>query len=115
MAERARRAAHRLIRREALDHLIVFGEAHLRHILRAYASYYNGVRTHLSLDKDAPAFRHQISVKRQRGSDSGHCRVTCPWHGYRFDLATGACVKTAKLSVAIFPVRVEGDTVLVDA
>ena len=45
------------IRRESLDHMIVFGEAHLCHILRAYASYYNGVRTHLSLDNDAPAFR----------------------------------------------------------
>ena len=37
--------------------MIVFGEAHLRRILKVYASYYNEVRTHLSLDKDAPAFR----------------------------------------------------------
>jgi len=35
------------IRRESLDHLIVFGEAHLRGVLEAYASYYNEVRTHL--------------------------------------------------------------------
>ena len=39
------------IRRECLDHVIVFGEAHLRRVLKAYASYYNQVRTHLSLDK----------------------------------------------------------------
>ena len=39
------------IRREALDHLIVFGEAHLRAVLKAYASYYNELRTHLSLRK----------------------------------------------------------------
>ena len=45
------------IRRESLDHLIVFSEAHLRAVLKAYASYYNEVRTHLSLDKDAPDFR----------------------------------------------------------
>jgi len=45
------------IRREALDHLGVFGESHLRRILRAYAVYYNEVRTHLSLNKDAPSFR----------------------------------------------------------
>jgi transposase InsO family protein len=50
------------IRRESLDHLIVFGEADLRHILRAYASYYNGVRTHLSLDKNAPDFRRSSPV-----------------------------------------------------
>jgi transposase InsO family protein len=45
------------IRRECLDHLIVWGEAHLRHLLRAYARYYNDVRTHRSLEKDAPTFR----------------------------------------------------------
>ena len=40
--------------RECLDHFIVLGEAHLRRLLRAYASYYNDFRTHRSLDKDAP-------------------------------------------------------------
>jgi hypothetical protein len=40
------------IRRESLDHVIVFGEAHLRRVLKAYASYYNQVRTHLSLNKE---------------------------------------------------------------
>jgi hypothetical protein len=35
----------------------VFGEAHLRQILRTYATSYNEVRTHLSLDKDAPKSR----------------------------------------------------------
>jgi transposase InsO family protein len=44
-------------RRECVDHLVVFGEAHLRRFLKAYATYYNQVRTHLSLDKDAPNFR----------------------------------------------------------
>jgi hypothetical protein len=39
------------------DHLIVLGEAHLCGVLKAYASYYNEARTHLSLDKDAPNFR----------------------------------------------------------
>ncbi|MGB9327411.1 MAG: integrase core domain-containing protein [Pseudolabrys sp.] len=34
------------IRRECLDHVIVLGEAHLRRILKSYARYYNGVRTH---------------------------------------------------------------------
>jgi hypothetical protein len=37
--------------------VIVFGERHLRHVLRSYAEYYNGVRTHLSLVKDAPMTR----------------------------------------------------------
>jgi integrase-like protein len=46
------------IRRESLDHLVVFDEAQLRRVLKNYASYYNQVRTHLSLDKNAPDFRH---------------------------------------------------------
>jgi transposase InsO family protein len=45
------------IRRECLDHVVVFGEGHLRRILAAYASYYNAFRTHLSLSKDAPVHR----------------------------------------------------------
>ena len=45
------------IRRECVDHFIVLGEAHLRRILRAYAGYYNEVRTHRSLNKDAPVSR----------------------------------------------------------
>src|SRR6202011_277531 len=52
------------IRRESLDHLIVFGEAHLRRILRNYVSYYNQVRTHLSLDKNAPDFRRPQKIGR---------------------------------------------------
>ena len=45
------------IRRECVDHFIVLGEAHLRSTLQTYARYYNDVRTHRSLDKDAPASR----------------------------------------------------------
>jgi transposase InsO family protein len=45
------------IRRECADHLIAFGEAHLRRILRGYVTYYNDLRTHLSLAKDAPSRR----------------------------------------------------------
>jgi transposase InsO family protein len=54
------------IRRECLDHVIVLGEAHLRRILKSYAHYYNGVRTHRSLHKDAPIFRRiqQIGIIR---------------------------------------------------
>jgi transposase InsO family protein len=45
------------IRRECLDHVIVWGEPHLRRILRSYANYYNNMRTHRSLKKDAPISR----------------------------------------------------------
>ena len=52
--------AERLIgtlRRECLDHVLIFGERHLRRILALYSSYYNQTRTHLALRKDAPLRR----------------------------------------------------------
>jgi transposase InsO family protein len=45
------------IRRECLDHIVILGEADLRRILKFYADYYNDIRTHRSLDKDAPVTR----------------------------------------------------------
>src|SRR5229473_3367151 len=45
------------IRRECVDHIIVLGEMHLRRVLKSYTDYYNCVRTHRSLDKDAPVTR----------------------------------------------------------
>ena len=40
--------------RDCLDHVLIFGEAHLRGVLTAYSSYYNEARTHLGLWKDTP-------------------------------------------------------------
>ena len=45
------------IRRECLDHIIVFGEGHLRRVMKRYAEYYNKSRTHLSLEKHSPIKR----------------------------------------------------------
>jgi transposase InsO family protein len=42
------------IRRECLDHLIIYNAAHLRRVLQRYAEYYNNDRTHLALGKDSP-------------------------------------------------------------
>jgi transposase InsO family protein len=52
------------IRRDCLDHVVVFGERHLRHLLRSYQRYYNDARTHLALNKDAPASRAVQAVGR---------------------------------------------------
>ena len=43
--------------RECIDHLIVFGEAHLRRVLIKFATYYNECRIYRSLNKDAPFHR----------------------------------------------------------
>ena len=45
------------IRRECVDHIVILGEAHLRRILTKYAADYNELRTHRSLNKDAPIHR----------------------------------------------------------
>ena len=55
------------IRRECIDHVIVFGECHLRLLLRSYVNYYNETRTHLSLDKDAPVSRAIQTVGHRFG------------------------------------------------
>jgi hypothetical protein len=52
------------IRRECLDYVVVFGERHLRHLLISYMAYYNGARTHLSLNKDAPVPRVVQAIGR---------------------------------------------------
>ena len=45
------------IRRECLDHVIIFNERHLRRVLRTYVAYDQRSRTHLALGKDAPVER----------------------------------------------------------
>ena len=52
------------IRRECLDHVVVLGERHLRELLEKYGIYYNEVRTHVALGKDAPQHRPVQTVGR---------------------------------------------------
>ena len=66
------------IRRECVDHVIVLDEAHLRRILRAYARYYNNIRTHRSLDKDAPVSRPVQRI----GSTKAHAILGGLHHHY---------------------------------
>jgi putative transposase len=42
------------IRRECLDHVIIFNERHLRRVLSSYFQYHHDTRTHLSLGKECP-------------------------------------------------------------
>jgi transposase InsO family protein len=92
------------IRRECVDHFIILGEAHLRHILRTYTRYYNHIRTHWSLDKDAPvsrpeksksrleaenaALRHQLIVLRRKVQ--GRVRLTNNDRWFFIQLSFGA-------------------------
>ena len=39
--------------------------------------------------------------------------VTCPWHGWQFDMTTGECTKNPSAKVAVYEVKVEGADVKV--
>ena len=41
--------------------------------------------------------------------------LSCPWHGWEFDLQTGRCLDEPTLRAAVYPVRVDGGRVLVRA
>lgn len=40
--------------------------------------------------------------------------VVCPWHSWAFNLHTGVAEPPERASVDVFPVRIEGDEVLID-
>lgn len=69
------------LRRECLDHVVVIGEGHLRRTLIAYADYYNRIRTHRALSKDAPISRPIqragtiCSISHLGGLHHHYCRV----------------------------------------
>jgi nitrite reductase/ring-hydroxylating ferredoxin subunit len=46
---------------------------------------------------------------------TGRPILRCPWHGWEYDLETGRCPDDARMRVAVYPVRIEGDRVLVEA
>ena len=48
------------------------------------------------------------------GDAAGVPKVACPLHKRTFDLRTGACLSQDASPIATFPVRVEGDDILVE-
>src|SRR6266568_5207038 len=63
---------------QCVDNIVVLGETHLRRLLKSYSRYYNKVRTHRSLDKDAPFSR---PVQRA-GSITSHALLGGLHHHY---------------------------------
>jgi hypothetical protein len=89
------------IRRECLDHVVIFNERHLRRVLSSYVDYHHRTRTHLTLDKDcrtlarpsqagpaesSPFRRSAVCIIAMNGSppDSYQLPLTdgCPAAGY---------------------------------
>ena len=79
--------------------MVVFGEADLRRLLKSYASYYNRVRTHLSLNKNAPLYRPRQTVGNIVRSWVGSIIYM---FGFEFSVTTGGlhlagqCSRTAE-------------------
>lgn len=97
-------------------------------------------RVHVAADGDLPGGEtrtvevgpHAIAVFRAAGelfAIDGRCPhregplgegevrgtiVTCPWHGWRFDLRTGANVNNPAVRVACFPVSIVDGEIVVD-
>ena len=84
-----------MIRRECLDHVVVFGERHLRHVLLSYLKYHNEVRTHLSLEKDAPVSR---TVERVGSILCHQFSAGYTINMFGFDLRQGQVVEKSQLS-----------------
>ncbi len=40
--------------------------------------------------------------------------VTCPWHGWRYDVSTGENAMNAAIKVSCYPVKVEGTSIFVE-
>lgn len=69
------------IRREYIDHIIIFNALHLKRALRAYFSYYHKARTHLALDKQCPEPRS--TELSEQGMVTAFPRVGGLHHEYR--------------------------------
>ena len=41
-------------------------------------------------------------------------KLICPWHGWQWDPKTGECGHNADVRVAVYPLKIEGDDVLVE-
>jgi len=46
---------------------------------------------------------------------AGRRVLRCPWHGWEFDLETGACLDDPSLCAAVYPARLEDGRVLIQA
>ncbi len=74
------------IRRDCLDHVIIFNERHLKRILSSYFKYYNEDRTHLGIEKDTP-IKRPVQSKPAKGKVIALPRVGGLHHRYEWKKA----------------------------
>ena len=74
-------------RRELLDHVFIFSEAHLLRLAKDYLCYYQTDRTHDGLDKDTPATRAIAPKPTESARLVAHPRVGGLHHRYDWQQA----------------------------
>ena len=92
-----------------LDELAGGQSKELEHDGRIYALFDLGEGRIAAVDGICP---HQGGPLAD-GQVSGTC-VTCPWHGWQFDLTTGATPVNKRLKLPVFDVQIRGQEVFVD-
>jgi Integrase core domain len=82
------------LRRECLDHVLIFGEQHLREVLAEYARHYNGHRPHQGRQQEPPlrqlGYTVDITARIERRSVWGCPKTVHKWLTCEFPCGTVA-------------------------
>jgi len=73
-------------------------------------SIFNIDNTYYAINDTCP---HKRTAPLIRGKLDG-IGIKCPNHGYRFDLVTGKCNIDSAFNTKVYPIKVEGSSILVD-
>ena len=57
---------------------------------------------------------HQGGPLAEGGLEEGAARVTCPWHGWQFDMTNGRCLTGPDVEQKQFKVKIEGEDILIE-
>lgn len=87
---------------------VASGDFRLYHLNAIDVVVYNVDGSYFAVSNYCP----HLGVAISRGPLDGQT-ITCPGHGYRFDVTTGACLDVPELSLARFTLEVEDGTLYV--
>ena len=71
---------------------------------------FNINNTYYAINDTCP---HKKTAPLIRGKLDGN-GIKCPNHGYRFDLETGVCNIDSAFNTKVYPIKVEGNSILID-
>ena len=86
-------------------------------MLREPARHRNDDDVGQRISGDDPAYFIQCSTEASAHLGQGYVdggKIVCPWHGWEYDATTGQLFDDPKSKLAVYPVKVENEDVLVD-